>query len=61
MSIKNLIDLPSGKYSQAVVLVDSLGIELTPSLSPEFEIARTGLYKGKVANLGYCIARRSDH
>jgi len=28
-------------------------------MTPEFEIARTGKYRGKTANLGYCLGRRS--
>lgn len=62
MSTEELIDLPSGKYVHAVTVVDSAGDAVYPTVavSPEFEIAQTGLYKGRVANLGYSIARRSE-
>lgn len=59
MSTEDLIDLPTGRYTHSVMLVNSLGSEVYPSIPPEFEIAQTGLYRGRVANLGYSIARRS--
>lgn len=47
-----LIDLPTGFYTDTEILVDSLGKEVIQGVTPEFEIAQTGYYRGKRANLG---------
>lgn len=55
-----LIDLPTGYYTDTEIIVDSLGKEVIHGVTPEFEIAQTGYYRGKRANLGYCLGRRSS-
>ena len=55
-----LTDVPnSSLYVPGAILVDSLGKEVIQGVTPEFEIAQTGYYRGKRANLGYCLGRRS--
>lgn len=54
-----LIDLPTGYYTDTEVTFDSLGNEVIHGQTPEFEINRTGYYRGKRANYGYCLGRRS--
>lgn len=49
----------AGNYVPAAILVDSKGAEVIQGVTPEFEIAQTGFYRGKRANLGYCLGRRS--
>jgi hypothetical protein len=57
---QNFKDHAGNLYSPTVVVVDSSGLPIPRSVeSPEFSIAQNGLYNGKVANFGYCIARRS--
>jgi len=54
-----LIDLPTGYYTDTEIIVDSLGKEVIQGVTPEFEIAQTGYYRGKRANIGYALARRA--
>jgi len=56
---EELIDLPNGRYTDTEITIDTLGHEVIHGQTPEFEIARTGYYRGKRANLGYSLARRS--
>jgi hypothetical protein len=55
-----LTDVPnSSLYVPGVINVDSFGKEVIQGVTPEFEIAQTGKYRGKIANYGYCLGRRS--
>jgi hypothetical protein len=55
-----LTDIPnSNLYVPGVINIDSRGNEVIHGVTPEFEIAQTGFYRGKRANLGYCLGRRS--
>ena len=56
---QNFLDLPQELYCPTVGVVNALGQEVIHGMTPEFEIARTGYYRGKLANLGYCLGRRS--
>lgn len=55
-----LTDVPnSSLYVPGMILVDSLGKEVVQGVAPEFEVNQTGYYRGKRANYGYCLGRRS--
>ena len=56
---QNFLELPQELYCPTVGVVDSSGHDVLHGVTPEFEIARTGMYRGKVANVAYCLGRRT--